>query len=203
MIVDCLAMQGGIFQRADTNINNTSSQVNHGTGASVSPGNCTKDLCGSFDCSDSSGAITCDYDDDSKLLRMRNTIFYIATSRNNRRGEAIPSLFHEYVTNNGSGGVTTVAQELVEGVENFQILYGLDTDTTADGIANKYVTANNVTSWDKVASVRLFVLARSIDPVGNDARPFTFMGTTTTPTDSYVRRQFTATIQVRNHGLGL
>jgi type IV pilus assembly protein PilW len=203
MIVDCLAMQGGIFQRSDTNQNDTSSQVNHATGASVSPGNCTKNLGGNFDCSDTTSAVEYKYSDDSKLLRMRNTIFYIATSRNNRRGEAIPSLFHEYVTNNGSGGTTTVAEELVEGIENFQILYGIDTDATADGVANRYVTANSVTSWDKVASVRLFVLARSIDPVGNDPRQFTFMGTKSTSTDGYVRKQFTATIQVRNHGLGL
>ncbi len=204
MIVDCLGAQAGIFQRTDANINNTSSQVNHGTGATVSPGNCIGALKGNFDCDDTSSAQIIDYDDDAKILRMKNSIFYIANGRNNSQGQPIPSLYRAYVTQS-SGAVTVATEELIEGVENFQILYGLDTDATPDGIANRYVTADIVaTDWDKVASVRVFVLARSIESTGGGVKPYTFMGVASNAhTDNYIRRQFTATIQVRNHGLGL
>jgi type IV pilus assembly protein PilW len=205
MIVDCLGMQAGIFQQTQTNNNNTNFKAHHNKGGSTTPGNCTKSLKGNFTCvsnAPSGTPVTEAYDDNSKLLRMRNSIFYIATGRKNRKGAATPSLYRTYLTHSG-GGAATASDVLVEGIEDFQILYGIDTDPTADGIANQYVTANNVTSWNKVASVRLFVLARSIDPVGNDPRQYTFMGTKTTATDGYVRKQFTATIQVRNHGLGL
>ncbi len=201
MIVDCLDQQAGIFQQTEANTSLGISIVKHSTGA-VTPGNCTIKLKGNFDCTDLSSAVEANYDEDSKLLRMKNSIFYIANGRNNSAGDAIPSLYHAFVTQTG-GSVSVTTEELIEGIENFQVLYGIDTDATADGIANRYQTADNVSDWTKVASVRVFVLARSIESVSGGVKPYTFMGTAITPTDNYLRRQFTATIQVRNHGLGL
>lgn len=202
MIADCLKMQAGIFQATGDNLNNTIDVVTHNLGTAT-PGNCTKMLQGNFDCSDLTDAKFIDYDDESKLLRMKNSIFYLAGGRKNSQGQTIPSLYHSVVVAS-SGSVAVVAEELIEGVENFQILYGVDTDATADGIANRYVTANNVVNWTKVASVRLFLLARSIEPTSGGVKPYTFMGiTSNSHTDNYIRRQFTATIQVRNHGLDL
>lgn len=203
MIADCINSQAGIFQMSNVNNNNTIDVVDHNTGSGTTPGNCTKILKGNFDCSDLSGAVSADYNEESKLLRMKNSIFYIANGRNNSQGAAIPSLYHTYLAA-GGGNAVALTEELLEGIENFQILYGIDTDATADGVANRYVTANNVTDWNKVTSVRLFLLARSIEPTGGGVKPYTYMGTqSTTHTDSYIRRQFTATIQVRNHGLDL
>ncbi|MCP5012168.1 MAG: hypothetical protein GY942_19495 [Aestuariibacter sp.] len=201
MIADCLNGQAGIFQQTNTNNNNTISNVGHNTGAGVSPGNCTNKLKGNFDCSNIATAVSADYDHEAQILRMKNSIFYIAPGRKNSLGAAIPSLYHSYVS---TDGVTVLSEELVEGIENFQIVYGVDTDATADGVANRYITADSVADWTKIASVRLFLLARSIEPTSGGVKPYTFMGTTSTShTDRYIRRQFTATIQVRNHGLGL
>ncbi len=204
MIADCLNSQAGIFQMSKANTSNAAIVVDHATGNSATPGNCTVKLKGNFDCDDLSGAVSAAYDEDSKLLRMKNTIFYIANGRNNSSGASIPSLYQSYIAADGSGGVTVLSNELIEGIENFQILYGIDTDGTADGIANRYVAANDVSDWKTVTSVRLYLLARSIEPIGGEVKPYTYMGTTsTTHTDTYIRRQFTATIQVRNHGLDL
>ena len=57
---------------------------------------------------------------------------------------------------------------LVEGIQDMQILYGVDTDLsgTADyGTPNFYVTANNVTTanWPKVVSIRISLLAVTLD----------------------------------------
>ncbi len=197
MITDCLNSQAGIFQQSNTNPSNNIDTINHLTSGAASPGNCTTNLKGNFDCSDTSTSSAGTYDEDAQILRMKNTIFYIADGRKNSQGAAIPALYRSYVS---SDGTTILSEELIEGIENFQILYGEDTDGTADGIANRYRTADNVSDWTKVASVRLFILARSIDPTVGD-KTNTFLGTTTT--DRYIRRQYTATIQVRNHGLGL
>lgn len=50
-------------------------------------------------------------------------------------------------------------QELVQGVENMQVLYG--EDTTGDGIANKYVAADAVVDPAAVVAVRIGLLMRA------------------------------------------
>ncbi|KOR30306.1 hypothetical protein TI04_06375 [Achromatium sp. WMS2] len=62
------------------------------------------------------------------------------------------------------GGTTpycTLSQELVKGVQNMQILYGVDTDVTANGAANQYLTATSVTDWTRVVSMRIYLLIAS------------------------------------------
>ena len=92
--------------------------------------------------------------------------------------------------------------ELVEGVENLQILYGVDTDN--DQVPNQYLQANLVANWLLVVTVRVTVVVNSVDDVGS----------TSTPTltcdvqdcidgedyDGLIRRAFSQTIQLRNHG---
>jgi type IV pilus assembly protein PilW len=76
------------------------------------------------------------------------------------------------------------AQALIEGIENMQILYGVDTD--ADGSVNYYVSANNVADMSKVVSIRITLTARTLD------------GNLTTIGDGRIRRDFTTTIALRN-----
>ena len=56
-------------------------------------------------------------------------------------------------------------EELVEGVQALQIVYGEDTD--ADRIVNNYVAANAVTNWANIVSVSVSLLVRS-EQSGND-----------------------------------
>jgi type IV pilus assembly protein PilW len=97
--------------------------------------------------------------------------------------------------NNGTG-----AQELIEGVENMQILYGVDTNTTPDSSANYYVPAGTTgLDMEKVISIRVSLLIRSIDDnLADQPIPYTYNGSTTTPTDRRLRRVFNTTIAVRN-----
>ena len=97
--------------------------------------------------------------------------------------------------------------ELLEGIENMQILYGEDTDADADG-ANGDGTANRYVAFgasgldiDRIVSVRISVLARSINNnLTTEPSPYTFNGITVTPgsTDKYLRKVFTTTITLRN-----
>lgn len=118
-------------------------------------------------------------------------------------GTCQPTLYRNVT---GPNGLTTV-QALVEGVENFQVLYGVD-DLIMDGIADRYVTANNVTDFSLVVSVRIGLLVHGTNATGsindatqNDTDIHSVAGTLIDPTDDKLRRRvFNTTIQLRNRG---
>ena len=92
--------------------------------------------------------------------------------------------------------------ELVEGVEDLQILFGVDSDS--DRVPNQYVRANMVVDFTQVITIRISVTVNSVDSVE----------ATSTPThgcavqdcidaeayDGLLRRTFTQTIMMRNSG---
>ena len=95
-------------------------------------------------------------------------IYYIAA--NDKAGDGIPTLKRAEFT---GGAWSTVS--LVQGIENMQIEYGLDTNT--DGYAeiytpapDVYLTCSNTTNptcaqqWASVVTVKIALLSRNIDP---------------------------------------
>tara|TARA_B100000959_G_scaffold101286_1_gene106912 strand:- start:78 stop:1118 length:1041 start_codon:yes stop_codon:yes gene_type:complete len=97
--------------------------------------------------------------------------------------------------------------ELVEGVENMQVLYGEDTDADSegangDGTANRYVTIGTADlDVDRIVSVRVSLLMRSLNNNLTSApSPYTFNGSTVAPgtSDRYLRKVFTTTVTLRN-----
>lgn len=161
--------RASIFQI--THVNASSNIVHHDTGGSVSPGNSTEDL----------GAC---YAENGELAQIATRTFYVRT---NVSGQ--PAL---YIKN----GVH-FAEELVEGVENMQILYGVDTDS--DGAANQFIRANSVSDWLRVVSIRISLLLQSIeDNITATPQTYLFNGATVTPDDRRLRRVYTTTIALRN-----
>lgn len=89
------------------------------------------------------------------------------------------------------------AEELVEGVENMQVLFGIDDDS--DGYPNQFVDADTVVNFDDVVSIRLTLLMRSIDDfVTDDAQVYNFNGAQVTAPDRRIRQVFSTTIALRN-----
>ena len=95
-----------------------------------------------------------------------------------------------YTIGNGSSGapalyrsVNGVNTELVEGIENLQILYGEDTDN--DDVPNYYVDSASITNMQQAISVRLTVVARTLE-------------TNLTTTGGRITRNFTSTVTLRN-----
>jgi type IV pilus assembly protein PilW len=130
------------------------------------------------------------YDDDASVFTFTSTAYFIGVGAN---GE--PALFRERL----DPGNTDGAVELAEGVENMQILYGVDTDPTPG--ANSYVTAANVTNWDQVVSVRMALLYRTGDIISDvsEARAFNLAGTEiTTQSDRRSRVVGLSTVGIRN-----
>ncbi len=118
-------------------------------------------------------------------------------------GSCQPTLFRSTA---GPFGISN-AQALVEGVENFQVLYG--EDTNADGVADRYVTANNVSVLDftRVVSVRIGLLVHGANTTGSsndiavDTDTHNVAGTIVDPADDKLRRRvFSTTLQLRNRG---
>jgi len=118
---------------------------------------------------------------DADVYALQTFIYYIG---NGASGE--PALFRRRFS--GDAG-TIVNEELVEGVEDMTVRYGVDTD--GDGSANFYEIAANITSanWSRVNSARIIVDVRSREQ--NVVQ-------STTNADRRLRHTFTETIQVRN-----
>jgi len=95
---------------------------------------------------------------------------------------------------------------IIDGIERIRFMYGIDTDT--DGIVNAFVSATNMTPdlWNdtggtRILAVKMFVLARGINPdskytntnsyqLGDDL-PFI-------PNDNYRRLLFSSTVTLYN-----
>lgn len=89
--------------------------------------------------------------------------------------------------------------EIAEGVENLQVLYGVDND--ADNQVDQYVNAANVGSWGRVLSVQLAILVRSLSKVKKqkESKSFTLLDNTTlTVNDKYQHAVFSTIIRLRN-----
>lgn len=90
-------------------------------------------------------------------------------------------------------------EPLIPGVENLQVRYGVDTD--GDLLVNQYVTANNVTDWNRVVALTLSVLVRSETETNleRDGRTYTVLDTNLGPfNDRHQRSVFTTTVVLRN-----
>lgn len=122
----------------------------------------------------------------AEALKLTDRIYYVATGAG---GE--PSLWRA-----DNGGAP---QELAEGVEALQVLYG--EDTNSDGIADAYRTANAVTDWTAVTVVRVALVVRSANNVQRTAAApafFPFNENQLNVTDRRLRKRFTATVVLRS-----
>ncbi|MCG6970442.1 MAG: PilW family protein [Gammaproteobacteria bacterium] len=119
------------------------------------------------------------YQDDAEVMKMVINTYYVDTN-----SAGVPALFRASMGNNAS----IATEELVEGVENMQLLYGIDTDD--DSVVNKYVTSAGVADFSDVVNVRITLTIRTIED--NIARELTPEG------DKRLRRNFTTSIAIRN-----
>lgn len=197
---DC--KHAAVFQMTNVNNNDTIKNVVHNAGGSILPGNCTKGFGLPLKCDANGNAYQ--FPLGARLLRLSATTYYVGT---NAFGE--PALFRQTLGVNANNA-STAAIELVEGIENMQILYGIDTSNPADGAVNTYVPADQVlatslevtapAAWQRVLAVRVSMVAvsKASELVNTKPQPYIFNGATVTPTDKRMRKVFTNTIAVRN-----
>ena len=187
---------GEIFVAADytgttvfqvESINSGARTVSYAAGGTASPGNLSGATLGPF-----SGGVNA-----LALYRLSGVSYYIGR---NPAGE--PALYRDKLGHNGTT-VDSKPEELVQGVENMQITYGVDTDATTDGNVNGYWTATQVNAgtdgtltmpagtasdhWKRVLSVRitLSLVSGQNEKVGSTG-------------DRLLRKTLTNTIAIRN-----
>lgn len=100
------------------------------------------------------------------------------------------------------GSRDTETRDIAEGVENMQILYGVNVDDSSDRSVERYVNANDMADlWNNVTSVQIALLVRSEREILDKAesKQFTLLDqNVTTPNDRYQRAVFTTTVSLRN-----
>ncbi|HXF46723.1 MAG TPA: PilW family protein [Burkholderiaceae bacterium] len=135
-------------------------------------------------------------DSRAQVMRFVETQYFVGTNPAGRR-----ALYRV------AGGA---AEELVDGIEDLDILYGVDTSLPEpDGIADNYVRADAVANWAQVVSVRISALAVGADAnVATGAQTYAFRDTngdglpeTQTAPDRRLRQVFTGTVALRNRML--
>jgi type IV pilus assembly protein PilW len=97
----------------------------------------------------------------------------------------------------GNGSATP--EIIAEGIENMQILYGEDND--GDGITNRYINAGNIIVANPIVSVRVALLASTVDSVsGTDSGVYALLNAPAVGpfNDNRLRKVFTRTILFRN-----
>ena len=142
----------------------------------------------------------------AEVFPMQTIAYYVKQSSSGTG----TSLYRRVFDGDNANGLE---QELIEGVENMQVRYGVDTTAPdPDGIVDLYVNAkgatgtatDSVTDWSRVVAVRMSLLMRSATPIeaGTSVAATGVVGgvTVTYPTtgSKYDRRVFTTTVAVRN-----
>ena len=204
LITDC--KHAAVFQMTGpTNTNNTAHTINHAKAlGGEEPGNCTKGLGSPLLCT--TNGTEYEFMKGSRIMRLKALTYFIG---NNAAGE--PSLYREMLGQSG-GKASTSAEEIVEGIQDMQILYGVDTSVSADQSADTYVRADEVTTvapgatdddkWRRVISVRVSLLIRSTDNnVTTNAQKYKWKGNTVDAPDNRLRKVFTTTMTLRDRVL--
>lgn len=129
------------------------------------------------------------------------------TGSGDDNGNPIPTLKRmELGVNNGTAAFTTVP--LVEGIENLQLDYGLDTnndgapDTYTTGTYSSGTTAMTSVDWANIMTVRVNILARNNEKTAGHTDSKTYAlgsaGTVGPFNDAYKRRVFSAVVRAVN-----
>ncbi|WP_312960348.1 PilW family protein [Stutzerimonas nitrititolerans] len=130
------------------------------------------------------------YTNETEVLPLQNSTYYIRA--NNGRPN---SLVRERLSTS-TVAPAWITEELVEGVQDMQILYGI---ASADRQVSDYVTANNITNWSNVVAVRIDLLVSSADTnVVSEIQTITFNGTDVNISNRRLAQIFSSTIGIRN-----
>jgi len=181
--------------------------------------NCDTNLAGACATGGPAVAVNAVLPDGALILPVVATAYYVAPSSTAGKGNSLWSCTISAAAPPPLACTSgNAATELVNGVENMALSFGLDTSTdslmgAADptrslglvnpiGSADTWANPDNVTNWSRVVAVRVTLLLATMPDVnsvttGNNA--YTFNGSASvTPTDRRVYRQYTATFSVRN-----
>lgn len=177
LVSDCA---GAVVFQATNNSPGLDGSIEHSASVTATPGVSTGSL----------GRV---FLQDAMVYRLTTVTYYLAASA--RPGKTGQRALWSYTTPAYDG--TVQPQELVTGVEALRVTLGLDSND--DGAADAYVRPAEVTDWRQVVTAQTeLLLASTEDNISSAPQPYTFDGTTVTPTDRRLRTVVSTTVQVRN-----
>lgn len=128
------------------------------------------------------------YKPGSSLLRVYSNTYFIAPAQSGN-GRSLWVL--------DAHGSTVSAVEVIEGIEDMQVTYGVDAN--GDNAVDDFVKADAVADWGQIVAVRIALLARTQkDNVSAAPQTYEYNGASVTATDRRVRKVFTEQVAVRN-----
>ena len=135
------------------------------------------------------------YGPDAEIMFFRMVTYYVKPSETGS-GDALWMKLQGADTDPS----TALDVEIVDGVENLQIEYGVDTN--GDRAANEYRAANNISDWSRVVSVRFSLLMAgngtdTINTSGNFSQSINYNGAAVTK-DGKLRSVFENLVAIRN-----
>lgn len=133
------------------------------------------------------------FEQDAVFFKVRTRIYYVGTGSDG----TTPSLFRaDLEPDAGLDLALGTPQELIMGVEDFQVQYGVDAD--ADNAADSYARASAISDWDTALSVRFSLVLSSENEVLDSSQSYVIEGVAQSPSDRLMRRVFTSTVGIRN-----
>lgn len=143
----------------------------------------------------------------TEISVLEAALFFVGKRGTGKKGyqQNMPSLYVRHLDNDATLGNK---EEILEGVESLQILYGEDTNNNQS--PNYYVNADDISDWNNVVSLKVSLLLRSLNNnviAGNQNLEFNgalinVEKTHDSKADRYLRRVFTSTIALRNRNIG-
>lgn len=187
----CDPRQAALFQVFDSS--DSAGTIDYGSNTGIAPGNTTTSI-GVFG-------------EDAQITNYEPVIYYIAPSNFNPNVNALKMRDLKAILIGGNETVTMDEEELLDGVESMQILYGLDVDN--DQVTDRYEAANDiaVAEWPSVITVRLGLLMSTGEEVAAqiDTNTYNVAGTlisdSSTPAhagDQKLRYVVNTTVGLRN-----
>lgn len=174
MISDCEAR--AIFQ-ITSNIAGVIEHTDDNAPPAGTPGNNSDELPAAFSAA-------------AELVPLQSVVYYLA---DNQTDAAIGTSLWRRISGGGA------PEELVEGVESFQVQFGEE-----DGANLEYRRADEVTDWANVATVRIALLVRSMSEYGTDVGLPSYEvldEVVPNPGDRHMRQVFTTTVNLRNRAV--
>lgn len=187
MVTDC-ASGADIFQQS--NANNADGNLAKPSQSCTNPGPGNRPP--------GTSSWSTDYDQSAQVFTATTTAYYIGYNE----GREEPGLYRLDLSR-GLRDEDLQAEELVEGVESMQVLYGFSLPAPqGDGQSvDFWLPADEVRDWALVIAIRVNLLVRSADNAGTELvqQTFDLAGARITPNeDRRLRQPFSSTVALRN-----
>lgn len=125
----------------------------------------------------------------AQVAPLEKMVFYISdTGRKTISGHPLYALYRKNLW-----GFDHEQTEIVEGVENMQIRYGIK---SLDNHLN-YISATQITDWSAIKTVKIDLLLTSMTDINYTQQPYLFMGEKLISPDQRLRKEWVIIIALR------